>query len=36
KTLGRADVLVTSRPGGIKDTRCFDETAEIYGLTQQK
>ncbi|KAI0238592.1 hypothetical protein LSAT2_010679 [Lamellibrachia satsuma] len=36
KTLGRADVLVTSRPGGIKDTSCFDKTAEIYGLTQDK
>ena len=34
KTLGCADVLVTSRPGGIKDTSCFDKTAEIYGLTQ--
>ena len=36
KTLGRADVLVTSRPGGIKDTSCFYKTAEIYGLTQDK
>ena len=36
KTLGRADVLVTSRPGGIKETSCFDKTAEIYGLTQDK
>ena len=36
KTLGRADLLVTSRPRGIKDTSCFDKTAEIYGLTQDK
>ena len=36
KTLGRADVLVTSRPGGIKDISCFNKTAEIYGFTQDK
>ena len=36
KTLGRADILVTSRPGGIKDTSCFDKTVEIYGLTKDK
>ncbi|KAI0240276.1 Protein NLRC5 [Lamellibrachia satsuma] len=35
-TLGQATVLVTSRPGGIKDGKFFDSTAEIYGLTQDK
>ena len=35
-TLGVATVLVTSRPGGIKDGTFFDNTAEIYGLTQDK
>ena len=35
-TLGGATVLVTSRPGGIKDHIFFDKTAEIYGLTQDK
>ena len=34
KTLKKATVLVTTRPGGIKDYQ-FDKTAEIYGLTQE-
>ena len=35
KTLKKASVLVTTRPGGITDYK-FDKTAEIYGLTQEK
>ena len=35
-TLGQATVLVTSRPGGIKDGKYFDSAAEVYGLTQDK
>ena len=35
-TLGGATVLVTSRPGGIKDGTFFDNTAEMYGLTKDK
>ena len=35
KTLKKATVLVTTRPGGIKDYK-FDKAAEIYGLTQEK
>ena len=35
-TLGGVTVLVTSRPGGIKDGTFFGKTAEIYGLTQDK
>ena len=35
-TLGGTTILVTSRPGGIKDSKFFDNNAEIYGLTQDK
>ena len=35
KTLNKATVLVTTRPGGIKDYK-FNKTAEIYGLAQEK